>query len=215
MNAMKADRMWNCRSILWVLMSFASMFVRAQGDPLSSKQGLADFLLEYMSIRYHGLKVDGDVLYISAQRQRLFHLRGGHVVGDYVISTSATGLGGELDSFRTPQGLHYVREKIGEGCPPWSILRSRTVTNEIADSTGNAGVDVITSRILRLAGMESGVNAGGDVDSFDRSIYIHGTADEGSLGRPGSHGCVRMRNRDVIELFSQVPVGSLVVILDN
>jgi len=212
---MKADRTWNFTLILCVLMTFACTFVQAQGNVPPSKQGLADMLLEYVHIRYPGTDLSRDVIYVSAQRQRLFHLRGGHVVGDYPISTSAAGLGSEWDSFRTPQGLHYVREKIGEGCRPWSILRWRTVTSEVADSSGNAGDDVITSRILRLAGMEGGVNAGGEVDSFERSIYIHGTADERSLGRPGSHGCVRMRNRDVIELFSQVPVGSLVVILDN
>lgn len=187
----------------------------AQPKEAPPKQALVDFLLEYMEVRYDGLDIDGDVLYVSVRSQRMYHVRGRTMRKEYVISTSAKGLGGEQDSYRTPVGLHYVRERIGAGLPPWSILKDRVCTGEVADSTCVPLNDVITSRILWLSGMESGLNEGGNVDSFDRWIYIHGTADERSIGTPCSHGCIRMRNTDVIELFDQVPLGALVVIYDN
>ena len=179
------------------------------------KQGLADLLLEYMDVRYPGLDVDGDVLYVSVRSQRMYHVRGRMIQQEYIISTSSKGLGQVQDSYRTPTGLHYVRERIGEGLPPWSVIKERVCTGELADSCRDTAADLITSRILWLSGMESGLNKGGQVDSYDRWIYIHGTADECSLGDPSSHGCIRMRNRDVIALFDKIPVGALVVIYDN
>ncbi|MBK9758615.1 MAG: L,D-transpeptidase [Flavobacteriales bacterium] len=179
------------------------------------KQGLADLLLEYMDVRYPGLDVDGDVLYVSVRSQRMYHVRGRMIQQEYIISTSSKGLGQVQDSYRTPAGLHYVRERIGEGLPPWSVIKERVCTGELADSCRDTAADLITSRILWLSGMESGLNKGGQVDSYDRWIYIHGTADECSLGDPSSHGCIRMRNRDVIALFDKIPVGALVVIYDN
>lgn len=177
--------------------------------------GLVEFLLEYMELRYQGLDVDGDVLYVSVRSQRMHHVRGRQLLRTYVISTSAQGLGGQQDSERTPEGLHYVRERIGHGLPPWSVLRERVCTGELADSCTAGNEDLITSRILWLSGMEAGLNQGGNVDSYARWIYIHGTADECSLGTPSSHGCIRMSNKDVIALFDEVPIGALVVIYDN
>lgn len=204
-----------CRPWCALVMIFLGIGASAQPEPASSKQSLADFLLEYMEVRYPGLDVDGDVLYVSVRSQRLHHVRGRVLLRSYVISTALNGLGERLNSFRTPTGLHYIRERIGEGLPPWSILRERRPTGTVFDSTGTPDSDVITSRILRLSGMEAGVNEGGSVDSFARAIYLHGTADEASLGTPSSHGCIRMHNRDVIALFEEVPIGTLVVIYDN
>lgn len=168
-----------------------------------------------MAVRYPGLDADGDVLYVSVRSQRMYHVRGRMIQQEYLISTSAKGLGQVQDSYRTPTGLHYVRERIGEGLPPWSVIKERVCTGELADSCQDASADLITSRILWLSGMEAGINKGGQVDSYDRWIYIHGTADECSLGAPSSHGCIRMRNSDVITLFDEIPVGALVVIYDN
>jgi L,D-transpeptidase catalytic domain len=201
----------------WLLLLLCgSLFPRAWGqtDP-PPKQALAEFLLEYMEIRYKGLNVDGDVLYVSVRSQRMYHVKGRKMYKEYVISTSAKGLGQRQDSYRTPTGLHYVRERIGEGSPAWSVLRERVCTGEVFDSTATPDGDLITSRVLWLSGMEAGVNQGGRVDSYARAIYIHGTADEASLGQPSSHGCIRMYNRDVIALFAEIPVGALVVIYDN
>ncbi|MFZ1658917.1 MAG: L,D-transpeptidase [Flavobacteriales bacterium] len=178
------------------------------------KQVLADFLLEWMQAKYPLAKVEGNVLYVSVRSQRMYYVVGGKMQAEYVISTSKNGLGARENSFRTPEGLHRVVRKIGRGVPPFGVFESRQFTGKTAiDSTGKD--DLITSRILWLGGMEPGVNEGGTVDSMQRGIYIHGTGDEASLGRPSSHGCIRMRNSDVIQLFDEVPTGALVVILDN
>ncbi|MEO8589025.1 MAG: L,D-transpeptidase [Flavobacteriales bacterium] len=180
------------------------------------KQGLIDLLLEYMAVRYPEQDVRGDLLYISVRRQSLFHVRSGHLLAEYPVSTASAGLGSLVDSYRTPTGLHRVTQKIGGQVPPLGILRDREFTGAFADPDF-AGLDKdwITSRILWLSGLEPGVNQGGDVDSHERFIYIHGTANENSVGTPNSMGCVRMRNSDIIALFEGVPVGTLVVILDN
>lgn len=178
------------------------------------KQPLADFLIEWMQVRYPSAPVEGYVLYVSVKSQRMYYVENGKMRAEYVISTARNGLGTRMNSNRTPEGLHRVVRKFGQGVPPYGIFKGRLYTGEIAtDSIGHD--DLITSRILWLDGMEPGVNEGGTVDSMQRGIYIHGTADEGSLGKPSSHGCIRMYNSDVIALFNRVPVGTLVVILDN
>jgi hypothetical protein len=193
--------------------------VLAQADDLAlagppPKQALADFLLEWMEARYPGAPVEGTVLYVSVHSQRLFLVSGGEMRAEYIISTARNGLGARMDSQRTPVGLHRVVRKFGADVPAYGVFEQRRFTGNLA-RPGTAGVDLITSRILWLDGLEPGVNEGGTVDSMQRGIYIHGTADEASLGTPSSHGCIRMQNRDVIELFGRVPVGALVVILDN
>lgn len=180
------------------------------------KQGLIDLLMEYMQVRYPAQALDGDILYVSVQRQRLFHVRSGELLNEYPIATASKGLGAQVDSYRTPTGLHRVSEKLGDGVPPLGILKDREFTGEFADADF-AGVDKdwITSRIFWLSGLEPGVNQGGSVDSHERYIYIHGTANEKSVGRPTSMGCIRMKNCDVIALYDAVPLGALVVVLDN
>lgn len=187
---------------------------RGEGGP--SRQPLIDFCLEYLTIQYPSTDLSGDLLYVSVHRQVLFHVRGGTLLNEYPISTAQAGLGSEDGSFRTPTGLHRVREKFGDTVPPLGILKDRLFTGEFADPDF-AGVDKdwITSRILWLEGLEPGINQGGTVDSYARYIYIHGTANEKSVGTASSMGCIRMRNTDVIDLYDEVPVGALVVILDN
>jgi lipoprotein-anchoring transpeptidase ErfK/SrfK len=180
----------------------------------SHKQVLADFLMEYMRARYPVVPSEGCVLYVSVKQQRMYYVVDQEMMAEYVISTSKNGLGGMRNSERTPEGLHRIVQKIGAGVPPYGIFRWRHFTGAVADSNAERD-DLITSRILRLDGLEPGVNEGGAKDSMERGIYIHGTADEASLGRPSSHGCIRMRNSDVIRLFDRVPLGTLVVILDN
>ncbi len=180
------------------------------------KQGLIDLLMEYMEVRYRQQALTSDLLYISVQRQALFHVSNGVLVNEYPVATARKGLGAQVDSYRTPTGLHRVSEKFGDGVPPFGILKDRVFSGELADPDF-AGVDKdwITSRVIWLSGMEPGVNQGGDVDSHERYIYIHGTANERSVGTPSSMGCIRMRNADVIELYHHVPLGALVVVLDN
>ncbi len=197
--------------VLTLLGAFLSM-----GHTPHPKQGVADMLLEYLHVRYPGQDLSGTVLYISISKQRLYHVEGGKMLHDYPIATATNGLGAQQNSFRTPTGLHRVSEKYGDDVPMYGILKDRMFTGELADPDF-AGIDKdwITSRILWLDGLEPGVNQGGDRDSHGRYIYIHGTANERSLGTPSSRGCVRMANADVIRLYELVPVGALVAILDN
>lgn len=178
------------------------------------KQVLADFLIEWMQARYPAAPSEGYVLYVSVQSQRMYLVVEGRLWEEYPVSTARNGLGETWNSGRTPRGLHRVAAKYGEGVPAFGIFKQRRFTGAFASSQ-TTGEDLITSRILWLDGMEPGVNQGGNVDSMERGIYIHGTPDETSLGTPGSRGCIRMRNSHVIELFQRVPTGTLVVILDN
>jgi hypothetical protein len=202
--------------LLAVFLAWAESMAQGPASPRPPKQGIIELLLEYLEVRYPGHDLNGDLLYISIQRQALFHVRGGRLVREYPVATASRGPGSEMDSYRTPTGLHRIAEKHGDAVPPLGILRDRTFTGELADPDF-AGVDKdwITSRILWLDGLEPGVNRGGSVDSRERYIYIHGTANERSIGTPSSMGCVRMMNADVIELYDEVPANCLVVILDN
>ena len=155
---------------------------------------------------------------ISLPRQQLtvFDAQGG-VLAQYPVSTSLRGPGEEKGSFRTPRGRHIVRAKIGDGMPVNSVFVGRRPTGEIWTpelGTRHPGRDFILTRILWLSGCDPGHNRLGNVDSMQRYIYIHGTPDSEPMGAPHSHGCVRMRNADVLRLFDAVPVGTPVLITD-
>jgi L,D-transpeptidase YbiS len=153
---------------------------------------------------------------VSIAEQKLCLLdEAGTVLAEYPVSTAANGPGERKNSFQTPRGRHIVRAKIGEGKPLGTVFLGRRPTGEVwspelADQ--HPGRDWMLTRILWLSGCEPGVNRLGDVDSMQRYIYIHGTADTEPMGIPRSHGCIRMRNTDVVELFDRVPAGTPVVI---
>lgn len=157
-------------------------------------------------------------LVVDVPGQRLYLYESGELVGSFPVSTAERGTGNREGSMKTPLGLHRVDEKIGAGAPRGMIFRGRRPTGELAEIlTGpdqRAAHDDVTSRILWLEGLEPGVNRGGEVDSRQRYIYIHGTPEEGRIGQPASHGCVRMTNADVITLFDRVREGALVDIID-
>ena len=155
------------------------------------------------------------ILFIDSGSQTLRLVKEDKAVASvYTVSTSRHGLGQQQDSYRTPSGWHRIAEKIGEGEPEGLVFRARQSTGQVCESyaPGREEEDVITSRILWLDGLQPGFNRGGEVDSRNRFIYIHGTADEAHIGQAVSIGCVRMTNHDVIELFEQVEVGDLVLI---
>src|SRR5262249_9656658 len=128
-------------------------------------------------------------------------------------STAANGIGGQEGSNRTPPGWHRIHSKIGAGAESGTVFESREPTGRVWRGE-NEAADLILTRILRLDGLEAGVNRGSGCDSLERYIYIHGTNHEDTLGRPGSHGCVRMANADVIELFDRIREGDPVVIVE-
>ncbi len=160
---------------------------------------------------------DLPVVVVRVDQQRLYVWEGGRVTDIFEVSTAENGVGNEDGSLKTPPGLHRIAERFGEGAPKGTIFRARGNTGQTAEIlTGpdeRSPRDNITSRILWLEGLEDGVNRGEGIDSLQRYIYIHGTDEEGRIGQPASHGCVRMRNDEVIELFPRLPVGTPVLIL--
>ena len=139
----------------------------------------------------------------------------GSALDRYPISTALNGPGEQDSSGCTPRGEHYIRARIGEGQPLNTVFRGRRPTGEIYSpqlADEHPDRDWILTRILWLCGREWGRNRGPGVDSFRRFIYIHGTPDTEPMGEALSHGCVRMRNTDIAELFARVRVGTRVVI---
>lgn len=150
-------------------------------------------------------------LTVSIARQRLIVQSADRVVRDYPVSTAANGVGEQRGSGCTPRGLLVVRAKVGAGCAPGTVFVGRRPTGEIHSPALAAAWpqrDWILSRILWLGGCEPGFNRFGTVDTLRRFIYIHGCPDDAPMGVPASHGCIRMRNADVIALFDQVRVGT-------
>jgi len=139
----------------------------------------------------------------------------GRLVKRYSISSAKNGVGEQNGSFRTPRGRHVVRAKIGAGQPVNTVFVERRPTGETYSpelARQSPGRDWILTRILWLSGLERGYNRLGKVDTMRRAIYIHGSPDTADMGKPGSRGCIRMHNRDIVELFDLVPVRTIVEI---
>jgi L,D-transpeptidase YbiS len=135
----------------------------------------------------------------------------------YLVSTSSRGVGEKNGSYRTPRGRHIIRAKIGHGQPANAVFVERRPTGEIYSpelASQFPSRDWMLTRILWLSGCEPGFNRLGEVDTMRRFIYLHGSPDTAVMGQPGSIGCVRMRNRDILELFDLVPVGISIDILE-
>lgn len=169
----------------------------------------------------HGLLMnsgagDAPFIIVDASDQRLYLFERNQLKFEFPVSTSAVGVGSAEGSNRTPLGLHRIAEKFGDGEPIGMIFKARQPTGKLATIQTKpikGDGDDVTTRIMWLQGLQPGVNEGKGVDSHARYIYIHGTPEEGLIGRPESHGCIRMNNTQVIELFNQVPVGTLVDII--
>ena len=145
---------------------------------------------------------------IDPATQELRLLDGGKVLKRYAVSTAKRGLGEKNGSFCTPRGRHIVRAKIGAGQPQGTVFVRRRPTGEVWTPELHAkypGRDWILTRILWLSGREPGKNRLGDVDTMRRYIYVHGSPETAEMGKPGSIGCIRMRNADIVELFELVP----------
>ena len=155
---------------------------------------------------------------VSIGEQRLQLIESDHVTLDCRISTASNGPGELINSECTPRGWHRIRARIGTGCPENTVFVGRRPTGEIytpALKQQHPGRDWILTRILWLCGEEPGKNRLGEVDSMRRYIYIHGAPDDDPMGLPSSHGCVKMTNLEVIQLFDRVPVGTRVLIEES
>ncbi len=156
-------------------------------------------------------------LEVNIGQQILSVLDENKLIKQYQVSTGKNGAGELSGSEKTPRGKHVIRAKIGEGQASNAVFVGRRPTGEIFDAALQAQFpdrDWILTRILWLSGLEKGKNRFGQVDTMRRYIYIHGTPDHVVLGVPGSRGCVRMRNADLIELFDIVSVGTEITILE-
>jgi hypothetical protein len=152
---------------------------------------------------------------VDLASQKLLLLEEGYIIARYDISSAANGVGTAPGSECTPAGDHRIRLKIGEGCPLNTVFVGRRPTGEIfSEELAKAypDRDWILTRILWLTGVEPAVNRFGACDTLKRFIYIHGTAEEELLGQPVSHGCIRMGNSDMIELYNAVSNNTLVSI---
>ena len=156
-----------------------------------------------------GAQAGGSEVFVSVPDQELALLDHGKTIARYAVSTSRFGTGDGVGTYRTPLGVMYVSAKLGDGLAPGAVLKSRVATGEVI--TPNApGRDSIVARVLWLRGKEEGNRHG-----RERCIYIHGTAEERRIGQRVSFGCIRMRSKDVIALYSRVHIGTPVVISEK
>lgn len=154
-------------------------------------------------------------LEINLAKQTLCVMQDKKIIKKYRVSTAKNGAGEEYGSEKTPRGLHVIRAKIGAGAAANTVFVKRRATNEVYTQALKLQFperDWMLTRILWLCGLEKGKNRFGNIDSMKRKIYIHGSPDDVEMGVPGSRGCIRMRNADVMELFEQVTAGTLVLI---
>lgn len=145
-------------------------------------------------------------LRVNVAEQVLSIMENGNAVAEFPISTSRFGLGTEPGSFKTPLGKFVIEDKIGDDLPLGAVLKSRMPTGEISGQGGEE--DKILTRILWLSGSDAE-----NANTRERYIYIHGTNQENLIGTPASHGCVRMRNTDIVELYDRIPKGTPVEIV--
>jgi lipoprotein-anchoring transpeptidase ErfK/SrfK len=191
------------RTINFILISLLSCSTFAQQPIAQTKAYLSNQAFE-------------EILFVSIKEQKLYHIKNDAIIKEYIISSSAYGVGSEAGSNKTPLGLHRVNQKYGATTPINGRMVGRVFDGEIATiytDNSRSKTDDITSRIFWLEGLEKGKNKGEGIDSFKRYIYIHGTSEEGRLGAPASHGCIRMKNKEVIDLYNKVSIGTLVLIL--
>ncbi len=150
---------------------------------------------------------------MSICEQKLYLFCERSLIKELPVSTSKAPPCCIKDSLGTPTGLHKIDGKIGFGAALDTVFKGRVPSGKISDQAPeDREKNLITARIMRLRGLETGVNSGGDVDTYDRFVYIHGTNQEDKIGTPNSHGCVLLKNADAAELFDVVNDGDIVLI---
>ena len=151
----------------------------------------------------------GPEIVISVRDQQLAVLEEGRATVQFAVSTSRFGVGDQLNSYKTPLGLLWVYDKIGDNLPEGAVIKNRSATGEVIPPNAR-GRDPIVTRIIWLKGL-----FGGTDHAFERCIYIHGTPEESTLGHPSSYGCIRMRSSDVLRVYDEVEIGTHVLISEK
>jgi len=190
-----------------LIISFVLIFLSSCSTPKDIKYMNKNNYLDKLESIDPSFKKNDILLYVDIDKQSMIHINKGKIQNVYPISSSSYGTGSKENSFKTPLGKHEIYKKIGYNLPENAILKGRVWNGAIADIIKepiDTDFDHVTSRILWLDGLEIGKNKGKGIDSRNRFIYIHGTAEEGLIGKPASDGCIRMYNSDVIKLFDLV-----------
>lgn len=154
-----------------------------------------------------GLVPNGVLLAVDVQGQHMDLVRGGATQRRFVVSTSKNGTGNIMDTLMTPTGWHEVVERYGQNEPAGRVFFERVPTPRVLPErewASDLNDDLIMTRILRLAGLEDGVNRGGACDTYERYIYVHGSNHEHLMGTPASHGCIHVANLELIELYDEI-----------
>jgi lipoprotein-anchoring transpeptidase ErfK/SrfK len=170
---------------------------------------LSSLFLSLRALQGEGSPEVRNEVIVSVKDQKLMLLQNGAKVSTYPVSTSKFGIGDNMGRMTTPIGAMAVAQKIGDHAPPGAVFHNRRFTGEILKPNA-PGRDPIVSRIIWLRGLESST-----AHAFSRCIYIHGTAEERTIGRPASFGCIRMKSKDVVDLYSQLPLGAVVRVVQD
>lgn len=157
----------------------------------------------------------GPAVWVSVDEQIFRLIEDRNVVWEVPCSTAANGTGSIANSMKTPLGWHVVKRKTGANAPWGQVFRSGQATAQIWKPGQSTKEDLVLTRVLFLDGLEPGLNKGGNVDSYDRKIYIHGTNGEAQIGTPNSHGCIRLRNDDAIIAYDRIPQATPVLITER
>jgi len=172
-----------------------------------------EFVHEYLHAKYK--EVSDTYIIVRSESGLLYVVSNGRIISSFPVSWSYYGLGNREGSFKTPTGLHKIKKKIGDGVPPGGEIKngkfSGTILQEYCPSNPLEKIE-ITSRVLILEGTEYGINKGEGVDSYKRKIWIHGTPQTCHLGKPASHGCIRLSQIQIIDLYEMVNEGTSVFI---
>ena len=163
--------------------------------------------------REQNQKITHQWIYVSVGEQRMYLYEGKSLTDVFVISTSAYGVNSVKNSFGTPLGLHKIADKIGDDAAIGTVFIGRENTGKLFSEYPDwKDRGYVTTRIIRLKGLELGKNLGGDCDTYDRYIYIHGIPNELKIGKPSTHGCIGMLNREIVYFYKKIKADSLVLI---
>lgn len=204
------------RTILFAIVAALFVINAESAQSLSDEEYVKSRLATLRIAQYKfNRSISGTIIFISVERQELYLLKGKGLAAGYPVSTSKYGEGNLLNSEQTPLGFHEVDRLVGANAGKGAVINKHGVQRSYAKiykSRVDLEDDYILSRAVLLRGLERGRNKDGRIDSARRGIYIHGTHEEGLIGSKASHGCIRMKNSDVIELFESIKCGTLVYI---